>query len=74
MEWLVVTGEPRAIFRGDGILNGDVVCKFEVDAWDGSFGPDEGDAFGLKIHACGGGDRYSLDRTPLVTGSIKIHK
>jgi hypothetical protein len=72
MEWLVVTGEPRAKFRGEGTINGVTVCKFQVDAWDASFGGGV-DAFGIKITACGGGDRYSLDETPLEGGSIKIH-
>ena len=74
MEWLVVTGEPRAMFRGEGTINGVTVCKFQVDAWDASFGGGV-DAFGIKIFACGaGGDRYSLDATPLEGGSIKIHR
>jgi hypothetical protein len=75
MEWLVVTGQPRAIFRGEGTINATTVCKFEVDAWDASFAPDGVDAFGLKIFACtGGGDRYSLPATPLTKGSIIIHQ
>ena len=75
MDWLVVTGEPRAIFRGNGTINGATVCKFEVDAWDASYQPGSVDAFGLKIFACaGGGDRYSLDATPLTKGSIIIHR
>ena len=73
MEWLVVTGEPRAQFRGEGTINGATVCKFQVDAWDDSFGAGV-DAFGIRITACGGGDRYSLDATPLEGGSIMIHK
>jgi hypothetical protein len=74
MDWLVVTGEPRAVFRGDGTINGQTVCKFEVDAWDGSSQPGNVDAFGLKIFACaGGGNRYSLPATPLTRGSIIIH-
>ena len=72
MEWLVVTGEPRAMFRGEGTINGVTVCKFQVDAWDDSFGVGV-DAFGIKITACGGSDRYSLSATPLEGGSIMIH-
>ena len=74
MDWLVVTGEPRAMFRGDGLLNGAGSCKFEVDAWDESSGGE--DAFGLKIYACGPGstDRYNLPATALGGGSIKIHQ
>jgi hypothetical protein len=75
MDWLVVTGEPRAIFRGFGTINGATVCKFEVDAWDGSFSSSKLDAFGLKIFSCaGGGDRYNLAATPLKQGNIIIHK
>ncbi len=75
MDWLVVTGEPRSIFRGTGTINGANVCKFEVDAWDGSFQPGNVDGFGLKIFSCGsGGDRYSLPARPLTKGSIIIHR
>lgn len=74
MDWLVVTGQPRAIFRGTGTINGATICKFEVDAWDASFQPGNADAFGLKIFSCsGGGDRYNLVATPLTHGSIIIH-
>ena len=62
------------MFRGEGQLNGGETCKFEVDAWDGSFNGGNEDAFGLKIFACGPGiDRYTLDATPLTGGNIKIH-
>lgn len=74
MDWLVVTGEPRAKFHGTGTVNGTNVCNFEVDAWDNSFAGNA-DAFGLKITSCSiGGDRYSLPATPLTQGSIIIHK
>ena len=72
MEWLVVTGEPRAKFRGEGAITGATVCKFEVDAWDGSFQPGSADALGLKIFSCAGGvDRYNLPPTS-IRGSIII--
>jgi hypothetical protein len=74
MDWLVVTGEPRAKFHGTGTVNGANVCNFEVDAWAGSFAGNV-DAFGLKITSCSnGGDRYSLPATALTKGSIVIHK
>jgi hypothetical protein len=74
MDCLVVTGQPRAIFRGTGTVNGTNVCQFEVDAWDGSFTGNV-DAFGLKITSCSsGGDRYSLPATALTKGNIIIHK
>lgn len=74
MDWLVVTGEPRAKFHGTGTINGTNVCNFEVDAWSASFAGNA-DAFGLKITSCSnGGDRYSLPATALTTGSIIIHK
>jgi hypothetical protein len=74
MDWLVVTGQPRAIFRGSGRVNGTTECKFEVDAWDGSFEPGAVDAFGLKIFSCAeAGDRYSLPAGQLKSGSVVIH-
>lgn len=74
MDWLVVTGEPRAKFHGTGTINGANVCDFEVDAWAGSFTGNV-DAFGLKITSCSdGGDRYILPATALTHGSIIIHK
>jgi hypothetical protein len=74
MDWLVVTGEPRAKFHGTGTVNGTNVCNFEVDAWAGSFTGNV-DAFGLKITSCSsGGDRYSLPATALTHGRIIIHK
>jgi len=75
MDWLVVTGQPRAQFRGTGSINGTTVCKFDVDAWDGSLQPGNVDAFGLRIFSCaGGGDRYNLPATPLIKGSVIIHQ
>ena len=78
IDWLVVTGQPRAQFQGTGTINGGSVCKFQVDAWDRSFQPGSVDAFGLKIFACnsGGdanGNRYTIAATTLMNGSIIIH-
>lgn len=75
MEWLVVTGEPRAVFRGIGVVEGSGTCRFEVDAWDGSL-PDSGaDGFGFRLFGCENGkDRYSLPAQPLTQGSIIIHR
>ncbi len=76
MEWLVVTGEPRAMFRGLGLVNDTTLCRFEVDAWDASFGNGV-DAFGLKLYACGPNsnqNRYTLSPTPISKGSIIIHR
>jgi hypothetical protein len=75
MDWLVVTGQPRAMFRGEGQLNGDTTCKFEVDAWDESLSGEDG--LGLKLFACGPDadiNRYSLPATALGGGNIKIHQ
>jgi len=76
MELLVVTAQPRAQFKGEGTINGTTVCKFDVDAWDGSMQPGNVDGFGLKIHTCGGGgDRYNLSTAqPLIRGNIVIHQ
>ena len=76
MDWLVVSGEPRGRFQGTGTINGSTVCKFVVDAWDGSFNGGV-DAFGLRLFACGGAaadvHRYNLPATQLTRGSIIIH-
>lgn len=81
MDWLVVTGEPRGRFQGNGKINGSTECKFVVDAWDGSYSDisvSNVDAFGLRLFACGGAldsvHRYWLEATPLTKGSIIIHK
>src|SRR5262249_55438861 len=81
MDWLVVTGEPRAQFHGLGTTDGTNVCQFTVDAWDKSYNSagNKGDAFGINIYSCnhggsGNGDRYSIDATPLTNGTIIIHK
>jgi Concanavalin A-like lectin/glucanases superfamily len=82
MEYLIVTGDLRAIFRGTGTLKRPftqtATCKFEVDAWANSF-LGSVDAFGLRIYACtSGGDAngnvYSLGATPLERGNIIVHK
>lgn len=75
MDWLVVTGEPRAQFHGTGTINNGTVCQFQVDAWDHSFQPGNLDAFGIKIYSCDNGqDRYSVPPTSLASGSIIIHR
>lgn len=75
MELLVVTGQPRAQFTGTGTINGTTVCKFDVDAWDGSLQPGNTDGFGLKIRACSNGrDRYTVAPQPLIRGNIVIHQ
>ncbi len=75
MEWLVVTGEPRAKFAGEGTINGVGCYKFMVDAYDGSFDSSV-DAFGIRITPCSSSssDRYFLSPTPLTSGSIVVHK
>jgi hypothetical protein len=74
MDWLVVTGEPRAKLHGSGSINGGTVCQFEVDAWSKSFQPGNADAFGLKISSCdNGSDRYNVPAVPLTRGSVIIH-
>lgn len=82
INWLVVTGEPRAVFQGVGTVNGTFVCQYQATAWDSSFakgGSPKGDAFGIKIYGCtsGGdanGNRYSIDAVPLTAGNILIHQ
>lgn len=72
---VVVPNSHRAQIQGTGVLNGDTVCKFLIDAWDGSFLPDNVDAFGLRIYDCTGapGDRYNLPATPVTKGNIQVH-
>jgi hypothetical protein len=73
---VVVPNSNRAQIQGTGVLNGDTVCKFMIDAWDGSFIPDKVDAFGLRIYDCTGAprDRYNLPATPVTKGSIQVHQ
>jgi hypothetical protein len=80
--WLVVTGEPRAVFHGFGLVNGKTACEYEATAWDSSFhkgGVANADAFGLKIYHCDpgsatSGNRYSIAPAPLTGGNIMIHQ
>lgn len=74
--WLVITGEPRARFRGVGVLNGEVQCSYVVDAWDGSHPGAGGDAFGVQLFGCGGsgGSTYDLAAQALTRGDIKIKR
>jgi hypothetical protein len=73
---VIVPNSNRAQMQGTGVLNGDTVCKFMIDAWDGSFIPDNVDAFGLRIYDCTGapGDRYNLPATPVTKGNIQVHQ
>jgi hypothetical protein len=73
---VVVPNSNRAQIQGTGVLNQTTVCKFLIDAWDGSFPPDNVDAFGLRIFDCDGvpGDRYNLPATPVTKGNIKVHQ
>jgi hypothetical protein len=77
--WLVVTGEPRARFKGTGKINGTYTCQFQLDAWDKSFSASRRDALGLEIFSCNGaagpgGRRYLINPTPLSSGAIFIHR
>jgi YVTN family beta-propeller protein len=82
LDWLLVTGQTRAIFQGSGTINGAAACKFQVDAWAGSFTSGNSanvDAIGLKLYSCNGradasGNRYRLEPTPLTGGRIMIHR
>jgi hypothetical protein len=75
MEWLVVTGEPRAKFRGVGVVDGEGTCRFEVDAWDGSLDASGQDGFGFRLFQCSAQEsRYSVPAQPLRQGSIVIHR
>ena len=75
-DFLVVTGGSRAQIQGTGTVNGTSVCKFLIDAYDSSFGPNNVDAFGLRIFNCDGGtgDRYNLLTTPTTKGKIQVRQ
>ncbi|WOJ92939.1 hypothetical protein R0135_14260 [Congregibacter variabilis] len=77
LEWLVVTGEPRGRFQGNGQLrekNTVMTCTFVVDAWDGTR-KGEVDKFGIQIFGCSRpslAERYKLDAIDLTSGNIII--
>jgi hypothetical protein len=75
LDFLVVTGEPRAQVQGTGTINGGLVCKFQLDAWSGSFQPGNVDALGFAIYNCSdGSNRYTLPTAPTSNGRIQIHQ
>lgn len=75
-DYLVVTDGSRAQIQGAGTINGTNVCKFQIDAYDTSFGPLNTDAFGLKIFDCDGGSavRYNLPATATTRGKIQVRQ
>jgi hypothetical protein len=76
LDYLVMTSEPRARVQGSGTINGTVSCKFQFDAWNGSFVPGKTDAFGVKIYQCSDGHdpRFNLPTAPLSGGQVQTHK
>ena len=76
LDWLVLSSSQRhAIIRGSGRLNNKDVCKFEADAWAGSFQPGNTHALGLKLFECvGGSNNFDLPTAPLAKGRILIER
>lgn len=77
-EWLVITGGGKAMYKGNGTINGAGEYKFMITAWDGQISGGQ-DTFRIKIwEEDGNGDEiivYDNDvDTPLGGGQIKIHK
>ncbi len=81
--WLVIAGA-KAMYKGDGTVNGDAGFTFQVNAIDGSLpGGGDVDKFRIKIKESGGGVIYDNQMgasdnddpsTALGGGQIKIHK
>lgn len=68
-EWLVVAGN-KAVFKGEGTINGQGTFKFMISADD-----DSPDIFRIQIWEAGGGLFYDNGpQQPLGGGSIVIHK
>ena len=82
-DWLVVAG-PKAMYKGDGTVNGVAGFTFQLNAIDGQIAGGGGvDKFRIKIKEAGGGVIYDNQlgagenddpTTSLDGGSIKIHK
>ena len=80
-DWLVIAGQDRAKYKGDGTINGAGSYKFMITAIDNG---NSGDTFHIKIWDDGGGpviydnlassgdDDY--DGTVIGGGNIKVHK
>ncbi len=86
-EWLVVTGKPKAMFKGTGTINGAGNYGFQLNAIDAeaTSSPNDVDTFRIKIWDKGNGNAVVYDNemgvdvngdptTALGGGNIKIHK
>ena len=81
-DWLVIAGA-KAMYKGDGMVNGDAGYTFQLNAIDGQINGGGGvDKFRIKIKQTGGGIIYDNQMiagdnddptTTLGGGSIKIH-
>jgi hypothetical protein len=47
-EWLVITGGGKAMYKGNGTINGEGFYKFMITAWDGQISGGD-DTFRIKI-------------------------
>ena len=82
-DWLVIAGK-KAMYKGDGTVNGDAGFTFQINAIDGDLSGGDGiDKFRIKIKQTVGGVIYDNQSgagdnddptTELSGGSIKIHK
>ena len=82
-EWLVIAGA-KAMYKGDGTVNGAAGFTFQINAIDGQVNGGGGvDKFRIKIKQTGGGVIYDNQMgagdnddptTALGGGSIKVHK
>ena len=80
-DWLVIAGQDRAKYKGDGTINGAGSYKFMITAIDNG---NSGDTFHIKIWDDGGGpviydnlassDDDDYDGTVIGGGNIKVHK
>jgi PKD repeat protein len=81
-EWLVIAGA-KAMFKGEGTINGAGSYGFQLTAWDGdASAPDDHDMFRIKIWDItngvlydnqAGADDDADQMTPLGGGSIVVH-
>ena len=71
-EWLVVTGNDTAKFKGEGTINGEGSYKFQIDAFDG--GPTGSpDTFHIKIWGEGGVIYDNKTDQEIGGGQIIVH-
>ena len=75
MTWYTVSNN-KAMFQGEGTINGEGVYTFRVQATDGELTGDQPDAFDIKIWAGTNtvADPVHRAKNDLAGGSIVVHK